>query len=79
MHRRGDKDVTSRIVLHIAHYPERFKVLSPLADLISLKEGTRSDVMNAFWKLVKVAGAQDKEDATIVHPVGGLEKVNIGL
>ncbi len=73
--RRGDVNVNCRIVLHIAHYPERFRVMPPLANLIAMKEGTRSDAMSAVWKLVKVAGAQDKEDGTIVRRVGGLEKV----
>ena len=49
--------------------------MQPLANLIALREGTRSDVMSAVWKFVKVAGAQDKEDGTILRPVGGLEKV----
>jgi SWI/SNF-related matrix-associated actin-dependent regulator of chromatin subfamily D len=61
--------------MHIAHSPERFKVLPPLAALIAMKEGTRSDVLSAVWKLVKLAGAQDKEDGTVVRAVGGLEKV----
>ncbi|WWD20275.1 hypothetical protein CI109_104751 [Kwoniella shandongensis] len=73
--RRGDQNVNCRIILHVAHYPERFKVLQPLADLISIKEGTRAEVVSSVWKLVKVAGAQDKDDGTIVRPVGGLEKI----
>lgn len=73
--RRGDADVKCRVVLHIAHSPERFKVLSPLSDLISLREGTRAEVMTAVWQLVKSSGAQDKEDGTIIRPVGGLQKL----
>lgn len=73
--RRGDVNVDCRIVLHVAHYPERFRVLAPLDGLIFMKEGTRSDVMSAVWKLVKVVGGQDKEDGTMIRPVGGLEKV----
>lgn len=73
--RRGDANVNCRIAMHIAHSPERFKVLSPLAELIVMKEGTRAEVMSAVWKLVKVSGSQDKEDGTLVRPVGGMEKV----
>lgn len=62
-------------MLHIAHSPERFKVISPLSELISMREGTRAEVMAAVWQLVKTSGAQDKEDPTIVRPVGGLEKI----
>ena len=42
-----------------------------------MKEGTRSEIMGAVWKLVKVAGAQDKEDGTVVRPVGGFERVSV--
>lgn len=74
--RRGDSNVDCRLVLHISHYPERFRVLEPLAGLVGMKEGTRSEVMAAVWKLVKFSGAQDKEDGTIIRPSGGLEKVS---
>ncbi|WVF68489.1 hypothetical protein IAT40_003256 [Kwoniella sp. CBS 6097] len=73
--RRGDQNVNCRIILHLAHHPDRFKVLPPLAELISMNEGTRAEVVGAIWKLVKVVGAQDKEDGTIVRPIGGLEKL----
>ncbi|WWC92772.1 uncharacterized protein L201_007731 [Kwoniella dendrophila CBS 6074] len=73
--RRGDQNVNSRIIIHLSHYPERFKVSEPLSSLISMKEGTRSDIINAVWKLVKVVGAQDKDDATIIKPIGGIEKI----
>ncbi|TXT12853.1 hypothetical protein VHUM_01254 [Vanrija humicola] len=73
--RRGDQNVKCRVILHIAHKPERFKVLSPLAELISIREGTRAEIMAAIWQLVKTSGAQDKEDPTVVRPVGGLEHI----
>ncbi|ORY34769.1 putative chromatin remodeling-related protein [Naematelia encephala] len=73
--RRGDTNVNCRIILHVAHFPERFRVLAPLDGLISMKEGTRADVMAAVWKFIKVVGAQDKEDGTIIRPVGGMEKI----
>jgi SWI/SNF-related matrix-associated actin-dependent regulator of chromatin subfamily D len=73
--RRGDKNVDCRLVLHIDHYPERFKVLEPLSGLVGMKEGTRAEVMASIWKLVKLTGAQDKDDGSIIRPSGGLEKV----
>lgn len=75
--RRGDVNVECRILLHIAHQPERFKILAPLSDLIDLQEGTRSEVISALWKYVKVVGAQDKDDVTVIKPIGGLEKVRV--
>ncbi|ORX37757.1 chromatin remodeling-related protein [Kockovaella imperatae] len=73
--RKGDVNVNCRILLHIEHSPDRFSVLSPLSDLIATKEGTKSEIMGAIWKLIKMVGAQDKEDGTIVRPVGGFEKI----
>ncbi|WWC95792.1 hypothetical protein V866_002658 [Kwoniella sp. B9012] len=73
--RRGDRNINARIIIHLSHSPDRFKVLQPLADLIQMKEGTRSEIINAVWKLVKVVGAQDKDDGTVIKPVGGLEKI----
>lgn len=74
--RRGDKNVDCRLVLHINHFPERFRVMEPLAGLVGMKEGTRSEVMAGIWKLVKFTGAQDKEDGSVIRPTGGLEKVS---
>jgi len=41
-----------------------------------MQEGTRSEVMSAVWRLVKIAGAQDKEDITVIRPIGGMGKVS---
>ncbi|KAI9638968.1 putative chromatin remodeling-related protein [Dioszegia hungarica] len=73
--RRGDQDVNCRIVLHVNHYPEKFRILPPLAEIIAMKEGTRAEAMSAVWKLVKVLGAQDKDDGSILKRVGDLEKI----
>lgn len=73
--RRGDQDVNCRIVLHINHYPEKFRILPPLAEIIAMKEGTRAEAMSAVWKLVKTLGAQDKDDGSILKRIGDLEKV----
>ena len=74
--RRGDKNVECRVVLHIDHFPQRFKVLEPLSSLVGMKEGTRAEVMASIWKLVKFTGSQDKDDGSILRPTGGLEKVS---
>jgi len=68
--------VECRVVLHIDHFPQRFKVLEPLSSLVGTKEGTRAEVMASIWKLVKFTGSQDKDDGSILRPTGGLEKVS---
>ena len=77
MSRKGDSNVNCRILLHIEHSPDRFKVLPPLSELIAMKEGTKAEIMGGVWKLIKVVGAQDKEDGTMVRPIGGFEKVSL--
>ena len=71
--RRGDADVNCRIVLHMAHSPDRYRVLPPLADILTIKEGTRSEIMAALWKFIKTSGAQDKQDPSVVKRIPALE------
>lgn len=73
--RRGDQPVDCRIIIHLDQYPEKFKVLPPLCDLIGIKEESRSAVLSAMWKFIKTVGAQDKDDVTKLLPVGGLQKI----
>jgi hypothetical protein len=73
--RRGDQNLNCRIVLHVNHYPEKFRILPPLSEIIAMNEGTRAEAMSAVWKLVKTIGAQDKDDGSILKRVGDLEKV----
>jgi SWI/SNF-related matrix-associated actin-dependent regulator of chromatin subfamily D len=38
-------------------------------------EGSRAEILSNVWKLVKTVGAQDRDDATKLLAVGGLEKL----
>lgn len=73
--RRGDQPVEVRVILHLDQYPDRFKVLAPLSELIGMVEGSRAEILSNVWKLVKSVGAQDRDDATKLLAVGGLEKL----
>ncbi|KAG8958333.1 SWI/SNF complex component snf12 [Tulasnella sp. 408] len=64
--RRGDMSVKARIILHLEHYPEHFKVMNPLADIISVKEETRVGIIAALWNYIKMNGLQDKAHPTLV-------------
>lgn len=75
--RRGDQPLDCRIIIHLDQYPEKFKVLPPLCDMIGITEESRSVVLSAVWKYIKTVGAQDKDDVTKLLPVGGLQKVSI--
>ncbi len=76
--RRGDVPIHTRITLHLDQYPDRFKVLAPLCDVIGIKEESRAGAMSAMWKFIKSVGAQDRDDPTRLRLVGGLEKVRWG-
>ncbi|KAG9046845.1 SWI/SNF complex component snf12 [Tulasnella sp. UAMH 9824] len=64
--RRGDMSVKARIILHLEHFPEHFKVMNPLADIISVKEETRVGIIAALWNYIKMNGLQDKAHPTLV-------------
>lgn len=75
--RRGDMAVNCRIIIRLDQFPDRFKVLSPLADMIGIKEESRGVIMSAMWKYVKTIGAQDRDDPTKLMPINGLEQVRL--
>lgn len=78
--RRGDQPVTARIIIHLDHYPDRFKVLPPLSNILGgLVEGSRSEILAAVWKVVKVTDAQDRDDPTkILATPGGIDASIMG-
>lgn len=47
--------------------------------MIAMKEGTRAEAMSAVWKLVKLLGAQDKDDGSLLKRIGDLEKVSLSF
>ncbi|KAG8876114.1 SWI/SNF complex component snf12 [Tulasnella sp. 332] len=62
--RRGDMAVKARVILHLEHTPEHFKVNeATLAGLIGVQEDTRVGIIAGLWNYIKANGLQDK-----VHP-----------
>ena len=76
--RRGDANINCRIVLHLASSPDRYRILPPLADILTIKEGTRAEIMAALWKFIKTSNAQDKQDPSIVKRIPALEPLMEG-
>ncbi|KAG8997414.1 hypothetical protein FRB90_012513, partial [Tulasnella sp. 427] len=64
--RKGDMSVKTRIIMNLEHFPEHFKVLNPLADIINVKEETRVGIVAAFWNYIKMNGLQDKAHPTVI-------------
>jgi len=61
--RLGDMAVKARVILHLEHTPEHYKVNPALAEVIGVQEDTRVGVIAGLWNYIKVNGLQDK-----VHP-----------
>ncbi|GJJ09820.1 hypothetical protein Clacol_004044 [Clathrus columnatus] len=65
--RRGDVAVKARIILHLKRTPERYKLSEQLAEILDIKEDTRTGVCTALWHYIKVNGLQDKVDRKIIR------------
>ncbi|TFK47128.1 SWI/SNF complex protein [Heliocybe sulcata] len=58
--RTGDKPVKIRLLMHIEHQPEQFKVRPELANALGIKEDSRIGIMQAVWNYIKVKNLQDQ-------------------
>ncbi|KAL1692462.1 hypothetical protein GGG16DRAFT_51371 [Schizophyllum commune] len=73
--RAGDTPVDIRVLLHLEHTPEQFKVDEHLANIIGIKQESRQGVIQALWNYVKINGLQDKVDRTMIHLDGPLKQL----
>jgi len=62
LRRRGDTTTRVRILLHIDHTPERCNVESSLADVLNVRQGSRTEVISSLYQYIKLHGLQDKGD-----------------
>lgn len=67
--------VPARVILHLKRTPERYKIIEPLADILDIKEETRTATITALWHYIKVNGLQDKVDRKIIRPDAKLKPV----
>lgn len=77
--RRGDVAVKARVILHLRRTPERYGLNEPLADVLDMKEDTRTGVLTALWHYIKVNGLQDKVDRKIIRLDTRLRSVSIHI
>lgn len=74
--RPGDVNVRARVILHLKLLPERFKLIEPLAEVLDMKEDTRTGIVTALWHYIKANGLQDKVDRKIIRPDAKLRPVS---
>jgi len=65
--RTGDIPTKVRLVLHLQQYPEQFRVLPELGNILGIKEESRAGVIQALWAYIKTHNLQDKVDRKRIH------------
>jgi SWI/SNF-related matrix-associated actin-dependent regulator of chromatin subfamily D len=64
-----------KVHLHLDTSPERYKVVQPLAGIIGLTHGTRTEIVQAVWAYIKLHGLQDRDDRRRIRNEGPLGQV----
>ena len=75
--RTGDTQTRIRVLIHLEHYPEQYKVSPELSALLDIKEDSRIGVVTALWNYIKVNNLQDKVDRRIIRPDERLRSVRL--
>ncbi|KAI8585520.1 hypothetical protein BDZ88DRAFT_455878 [Geranomyces variabilis] len=65
--RKGDTDVTAKILIYLDHKPDKFKLSPPLAKLLDIHTDTAASVTNAVWQYVKAQKLQDPDDKSHIN------------
>lgn len=71
----GDQPTKARVILHMDHYPEQFKVHPDLGSVLGIKEDSRAGVIQTLWNYIKINGLQDKADRKRIHIDAALRPV----
>ncbi|KAJ7623357.1 SWI/SNF complex 60 kDa subunit [Roridomyces roridus] len=65
--RKGDAPTKVRLVMYLEHYPEQFRVIPELGNILGIKEDSRIGIIQALWNYIKIQGLQDKADRRLVR------------
>ncbi|KAF8494374.1 SWI/SNF complex subunit [Russula emetica] len=83
--RTGDTPTKVRLILHLQQYPEQFRVLPELGNILGIKEESRAGVIQVLWGYIKANNLQDKVDRKRIHadamlrPIFGAEMIPFNL
>ncbi|KAF8153953.1 SWI/SNF complex protein [Crassisporium funariophilum] len=79
--RTGDTPTKLRIVMYLDHFPEQYKVLPELGNILGIKEDSRIGVVQTLWNYIKLQGLQDKVDRRMIRaddklrPIFGMDTI----
>ncbi|EIE83923.1 hypothetical protein RO3G_08628 [Rhizopus delemar RA 99-880] len=65
--RKGDMNTNCRIMLHLDHNPQRYKLSPSLSDLLDAKVENKLQIVMGIWNYCKVHKLQDHEDKRIIR------------
>ncbi|KAJ6533357.1 SWI/SNF complex 60 kDa subunit [Mycena sp. CBHHK59/15] len=65
--RKGDAPTKVRLIMYLEHYPEQFRVIPELGNILGIQEDSRVGVIQALWNYIKIQGLQDKVDRRLVR------------
>ncbi|KAI9454270.1 SWI/SNF complex subunit [Russula earlei] len=83
--RMGDTPTKARLILHLQQYPEQFRVLPELGNILGIKEESRAGVVQSLWGYIKTHNLQDKVDRKRIHadavlrPIFGADVIPFNL
>lgn len=60
--RNGDENINITINLYKHEDPERFELSDDLAEVVDMKEATRSEIIMGLWEYIKLMGLQEDEE-----------------
>ncbi|KAI3799269.1 hypothetical protein L1987_34562 [Smallanthus sonchifolius] len=60
--RKGDKEFNVNIRLEMSYLPEKFKLSSPLMEVLGVEVDTRTRIISAIWQYVKARKLQNADD-----------------
>lgn len=73
--RTGDQPTKIRVVMYLEHFPEQYKVVPELGNILGIKEDSRIGVIQTFWNYIKLQGLQDKVDRRLVRADDKLRQI----
>ncbi|XP_022740056.1 SWI/SNF complex component SNF12 homolog [Durio zibethinus] len=73
--RKGDKEFTVNIRLEMNYVPEKFKLSSPLMEVLGIEVDTRPRIIAAIWHYVKARKLQNSNDPSFFNCDAQLQKV----
>lgn len=60
--RNGDENINITVNLYKHEDPERFELSDELAEVVDMKEATRSEIIMGLWEYIKLMGLQEDEE-----------------